>query len=428
MGEVWITRDLSLERSVATKVLRPELAGDDRFLAYLRTEARTSAPLAHPNIAALYDYGEDDDGAGYLVMELVAGEPLSDILAREQVLPPEELLPILAQAARALHAAHVGGVIHRDIKPSNILITPDGRVKITDFGISVGTGQRATTPRGTVLGTVHYISPEQALGRDASPSSDLYSLGVVAYEAAVGRRPFTGPSVVDVAHAHVNEPVPPLPEHLPPQLRDVIQRMLAKHPERRPRSAASLARALERIAKELELSRPHDEAAPAPIGPEHLGHGADWADEARAQEPAVETVRMDEGDLVHGLAGDLVRSGAVPAPAQVPDVGGGQAMAILAPPAAGAPLPATRGRARHRLPRRRSALPWLWLLVLAALTITSVLGLAAYRLAGSVVSSRGDGTVLRQQLADRPSATVGDGGRAAANAQRHLTDLEDGSW
>jgi hypothetical protein len=419
MGEVWVTRDLALERSVATKVLRPELAGDERFLQYLRAEARTSAPLAHPNIAALYDYGEDADGAGYLVMELVSGETLSNVLEREHVLATETLLAILAQAARALHAAHVGGVIHRDIKPSNILITPDGRVKITDFGISVGTQDRATTPRGTVQGTVHYISPEQALGRDATPSSDIYSLGVVAYEAAVGHRPFTGTSLVDIAHAHVNEPVPSLPDHLPPQLRDVIQRMLAKHPERRPRSAASLARALERIAKELELAQPHDDLGPAPISADHLGGWQD--DEPRLVEPAVETVAMDDGDLARGLVGTVAGP---EAPEEAGDVARNEP--VEAP--AVAPQPTHRARHRHRLARRRPALAWPWMLGLVAMAIAAVLGLGAYRLAGAVVSSRGDGTVLRQQTADESSAPVGDGSRAAGNTQRHQTDLEDSSW
>lgn len=260
MGEVWASQDLALGRSVATKVLRPELAGDDRFLARLRAEARTSAPLAHPNIAALYDYGEDD-GAGYLIMELVAGEPLADVLEREHVLGPDAVLPILAQAARALHAAHVCGIVHRDIKPSNILLTPDGRVKITDFGISVAANEARTGPHGVVLGTAQYLAPEQALGRPVTPASDIYSLGVVAYEALVGRRPFTGPTLAAIASAHVTDPVPDLPDFVPAPVRDVVGRMLAKDPERRPRSAASLARALERIAKEIELARPVDAAA-----------------------------------------------------------------------------------------------------------------------------------------------------------------------
>jgi serine/threonine-protein kinase len=283
MGEVWLSRDLSLDRSVATKVLREELAGDDRFLARLRAEARTSAPLAHPNIAALYDYGEHA-GSGYLVMELVPGQTLSQLLARERVLAPETLLPILAQAARALHAAHVCGVVHRDVKPSNILLTREGEVKITDFGISCPANYIDDSAAGTVMGTAQYLSPEQAMGRPATPASDVYGLGVVAYEALAGRIPFTGPSLVDIATAHVNDPVPPLPTDLPEQVRAIVVRMLEKNPERRPRSAASLARTLERIAAELELARPFDVGAPAPPAP--------------APVPDVETEAFDVGALL----------------------------------------------------------------------------------------------------------------------------------
>ncbi len=135
MGEVWVAHDLSLRRDVAVKVLREEFAGDPGFLERFRTEARNAASLSHPNIAATHDYGEQD-GSSYLVMELVTGEPLSDLLEREPVLPERRLLPVLAQTARALHAAHGAGVVHRDVKPGNILLGPGGRVKITDFGVS----------------------------------------------------------------------------------------------------------------------------------------------------------------------------------------------------------------------------------------------------------------------------------------------------
>ncbi len=135
MGEVWVAADDALGREVAVKVLRSEYAGNEDFLNRLRTEARNSAALSHPNIAQMYDYGETN-GSGYLVMELVVGEPMADLLEREPVLPPARLLPILAQTARALHAAHLSGVVHRDVKPGNILIDRSGTVKITDFGVS----------------------------------------------------------------------------------------------------------------------------------------------------------------------------------------------------------------------------------------------------------------------------------------------------
>ena len=395
---MWVTEDLSLQRSVAAKVLRPELAGDERFLADLRAEARTSAPLAHPNIAALYDYGEDSDGSGYLVMELVSGETLADVLAREHTLAAQALLPVLAQAARALHAAHVAGVVHRDVKPSNILITPDGRVKITDFGISVGTQDRPTTPVRTVLGTAHYISPEQALGRDATPASDVYALGVVAFEAAAGHRPFCGGSLVDVAHAHVHQPVPDMPDHVPEPLRDLVYRMLAKHPERRPRSAAAVARSLERIARELELARPFEDSSPLAQSDDPPG-------------PRLE--RTTENDRDEDTAGD----GA--------DARGSLSTASFARvdrPGRG------RRRPRHRQssPPRARAGAWL---VAAAVVISAVLGIAAYRLAESARGEPLDAVALgRPSSQGREVTMVGDDAGATTSAARHHGEVEGISW
>ncbi len=249
MGEVWVAHDEALARDVAVKVLREEFAGDTGFLERFRVEARNSASLSHPNIAQLYDYGEQE-GSGYLVMELVVGEPMSDLLEREPVLSARRLLPLLAQTARALHAAHVGGVVHRDVKPGNILISRGGRVKITDFGVSLGTNQASMTATGMVMGTAQYLSPEQAVGKAAAPASDIYSLGVVAYEALVGHRPFTGPTAVDIAVAHVNKPVPAMPTTVDKRLADLVMLMLSKNPEQRPRSAASLARLLDELVAE----------------------------------------------------------------------------------------------------------------------------------------------------------------------------------
>src|SRR5665648_733941 len=247
MGEVWVAHDESLARDVAVKVLREEFAGDEGFLERFRTEARNSAQLSHPNIAQLYDYGEQE-GSGFLVMELILGEPLADLLDREPVLPTRRLLPILAETARALHAAHVAGVVHRDVKPGNILLERSGRVKITDFGISTAINQVPMTDSGMVMGTAQYLSPEQAIGKAATAASDIYSLGIVAYESLVGNRPFTGPTAVDIAVAHVNTPVPPMPAEIDPELSALVMKMLSKDPEERPRSAASLARILDEMA------------------------------------------------------------------------------------------------------------------------------------------------------------------------------------
>ncbi|MGF0114787.1 protein kinase domain-containing protein [Promicromonospora sp. Marseille-Q5078] len=250
MGEVWVADDGYLGREVAVKVLREEYTGNEDFLRRLRTEARNSAALSHPNIAQMYDYGEQD-GAGFLVMELVLGEPLADLLEREPVVAPRKLLPILAATARGLHHAHLAKVVHRDVKPGNILLEHGGSVKITDFGVSLAANQAPMTATGMVMGTAQYLSPEQAVGQPATAASDLYALGVVAYEATAGKRPFTGSTPVDIAVAHVNAPVPPLPTHVHPGLADVIGRMLEKDPTRRPESAAALAGELESLAREI---------------------------------------------------------------------------------------------------------------------------------------------------------------------------------
>lgn len=265
MGEVWQGYDEALTRPVAVKVLRDEFAGDAGFLARFRTEARNSAALAHPNIAALFDYGEQH-GSAYLVMELVVGEPLSDVLERTPILEASHLIPILAQTARGLAAAHEAGVVHRDVKPGNLLIARGGRVKITDFGVSRSAGQPTMTASGMVMGTAQYLSPEQAVGKPATPLSDLYSLGVVAYEALAGRRPFTGPTAVDIAVAHVNDPVPPLPPVVDRPLAELVLRLLAKDPARRPGSADELAELFDRLASPTPPSGvPVVVEAPAPV-------------------------------------------------------------------------------------------------------------------------------------------------------------------
>lgn len=240
MGEVWAAHDESLQRDIAIKVLREEFAGDRGFLERFRTEARNAGSLSHDGIAALFDYGEQD-GSAFLAMELIVGEPMSDLLEREPVLPPRRLLPVLAQTARALHAAHLAGVVHRDVKPGNILITPTGKVKITDFGVSLSSNQVPMTATGMVMGTAQYLSPEQAVGGPATAASDMYALGIVAYEALVGHRPFTGPTAVDIAVAHVNTAVPPLPASVDRQLAALVMRLLAKDPSERPSNADELA-------------------------------------------------------------------------------------------------------------------------------------------------------------------------------------------
>ena len=242
MGEVWQAVDKVIERQVAIKILKEEYLGDKAFRERFRAEARHAALVNHEGIASVYDFGEEE-GSAYLVMELVPGEALSTIIERERFLSAERVLDIVAQTASALHAAHQAGLVHRDVKPGNLLITPDGRVKITDFGIARAVDQVPLTATGQVMGTVQYLSPEQASGKSATALTDIYSLGIVAYEALAGKRPFTGESQVAIAMAHIKNPPPPLPESIPLAVRNLILACLAKKPERRPTSARQLARA-----------------------------------------------------------------------------------------------------------------------------------------------------------------------------------------
>ncbi|MET1086148.1 MAG: serine/threonine-protein kinase [Arthrobacter sp.] len=246
MGEVWKAKDLVLGRIVAIKVLKEEYTGDPGFLQRFRAEARHTALLNHVGIANVFDYGEEE-GSAYLVMELVPGQPLSSIIEHEQVLSPDRTLSIIAQTARALAVAHAQGLVHRDVKPGNLLITPDGRVKVTDFGIARLADQVPLTQTGQVMGTAQYLAPEQATGQTATGSSDIYSLGVIGYECLSGHRPFSGESQIAIALAQVNDAPPPLPESLPAPVRALLMSMLAKDPKNRPANAIKLAEAAEAI-------------------------------------------------------------------------------------------------------------------------------------------------------------------------------------
>jgi cytoskeletal protein RodZ len=266
MGEVWQATDLVIGRTVAIKILKDEYLGDPGFLERFRAEARHAALVNHEGIANVFDYGEEE-GSAYLVMELVPGEALSAILERERVLSTDRVLDIVAQTANALSAAHAAGLVHRDIKPGNLLITPDGRVKITDFGIARIADQVPLTATGQVMGTVQYLSPEQASGRSASPTTDIYSLGIVAYESLAGRRPFTGESQVAIAMAQINETPPELPVTISEPVRNLVYACIAKNPADRPASAAHLARAAQAL-------RRGDVSAAAVAVPGILGAGS----------------------------------------------------------------------------------------------------------------------------------------------------------
>lgn len=262
MGEVWEATDTRLGRMVAVKVLRPELSEDEDFLHRFRIEARTVASLDHSGIAAVHDYGEDDGPAGggrtaYLVMELVRGAPLSTLVARGPI-PAAETLRIVEQTARALQAAHDRGFVHRDVKPGNILIRTDGEVKLTDFGIAKAADAVPVTRSGMVMGTAHYIAPEQASGAEAGPAGDVYSLGIVGYECLTGYRPFRADSALAVAMMQVSDEPPPLPDTVPLSVRQLIETVLVKDPALRYATGGEFAEAVSAVRR--------GEAAPAPSG------------------------------------------------------------------------------------------------------------------------------------------------------------------
>lgn len=267
MGEVWEASDTRLGRSVAVKVLKAELSDDPEFLHRFRIEARTVASLDHAGIAAVHDYGEDDSPTGggrtaYLVMELVRGEPLSSRIGRGPI-PADEALDILEQAGRALFAAHERGFVHRDVKPGNILLRTDGVVKLTDFGIAKAADAVPVTRSGMVMGTAHYIAPEQASGEEAGPSGDVYSLGIVGYECLAGVRPFRAESAVAVAMMQVRDDPPPLPDEIPERVRELISSVLVKDPAQRYTDGAEFADA---VAAVRRGHRPPPPGIPAPGG------------------------------------------------------------------------------------------------------------------------------------------------------------------
>jgi serine/threonine-protein kinase len=244
MGEVWRGTDQILGRPVAIKMLAAMHAEDEQFRARFRAEARYASSLSHPGITRVFDYGEHSPlGGPYLIMELVDGQPLSEILERYHRLDPYVVLDIVAQAARALDTAHQAGIVHRDIKPGNLLIMADGTTKITDFGIAKANSLQAVnlTATGIVMGTALYVSPEQATGSPLTGASDIYSLGVVAYECLAGDPPFIADQPLAIAIMHKHDPVPALPPDVPRPIAELVYAMLAKTPDGRPDTALHVA-------------------------------------------------------------------------------------------------------------------------------------------------------------------------------------------
>ncbi|MEU8425526.1 protein kinase [Micromonospora sp. NPDC048835] len=247
MGAVWRGTDVLLEREVAVKVLLPSLVADPEFTARFRAEARMLAALRHPGVVPVHDVGQAvlDDGSqvDYLVMEYVDGEPLSARVRTVRRLDPATTMSVLAQAADALHTAHLAGIVHRDVKPGNLLVKADGRVVLVDFGLARSRNMAGLTAANMVLGTASYMSPEQATGQPVSAATDIYALGAVAYFCLAGQPPFHGDNPLAVALRHAQEDPAALPADTPPAVAAVVDRALAKRPEDRFSSAAELAAA-----------------------------------------------------------------------------------------------------------------------------------------------------------------------------------------
>ena len=267
VGQVWKATDLLLERAVAVKLLRPEYADHPETLERFRKEAKNAGALNNPHVAQVYDYGPvGPGGSPYLVMEFVDGPSLADLLVVDPI-EPHRALDVIAQAADGLAAAHKVGVIHRDIKPGNILISSEGQVKVTDFGIAHAAGQVPVTGPGLVMGTTQYMAPERIAGNPGTAASDLYALGIVLHECLTGVPPHDG-TAAEVMAAHLYLPLPALPANVPPELDVLVDRLTTKDPARRISDARELADVAARLRDAIgggPLLPPA--RGPAPSGP-----------------------------------------------------------------------------------------------------------------------------------------------------------------
>ncbi|GIG89182.1 serine/threonine-protein kinase [Plantactinospora endophytica] len=360
MGDVWRGTDEVLGRTVAVKILLPALLDEPGFAERFRGEARTMATINHPGVVDVYDYGSDQQIA-FLVMEYVEGDALSRTLGRVGRLTPARTMALVAQAADALQAAHDKGIVHRDVKPGNLLVRPNGTLVLTDFGIARSALVGQLTAAGSVLGTASYISPEQAAGEVATACSDVYALGVVAYQCLAGRRPFEGNSAIEIAMKHVRDNPRQLPGDIPPAIRAIVERSMAKDPKARWQTASELAAVSRQAAATIGMTnqpgrpvaslpvppqRPGPPAAPAvPHGPApvppapRVPPGAARVAPHAPHSPAVPPMSRPPAGTAVGPAGYNRGAAAVPQPVRPrPDA----AYSYPRPPAAAPPSPGNR--------------------------------------------------------------------------------------
>lgn len=260
MSTVWLADDVPNQREVAIKVLRPEFSSHEEFLTRFRNEALAAEGINSPNVVATYDYREVPTPTGqticFIALEYIRGESLADLIVREGRLNEDMALDVLEQAAHGLAVIHRMGLVHRDIKPGNLMITQNGQIKITDFGIAKAAAAVPLTRTGMVVGTAQYVSPEQAQGMDVTAASDVYSLSVVGYELLSGTRPFTGDSSVSVALAHVNNEPPALPISVSAPARELIEIGLRKEPNHRFQDGNEMQLAISQVRQGARPAQP----------------------------------------------------------------------------------------------------------------------------------------------------------------------------
>ena len=384
MATIYRASDSQLGRDVAVKVLHREYGRDPDFVARFRQEAHAAAALSHPGIVAVHDFGVDEDGP-YLVMELVDGEDLASLLRRNGPLPPRQAARLVAEVARALDAAHDRGIVHRDVKPGNIMLNANGRVKVTDFGIARAWADAGLTLPGTTLGSVHYFSPEQAIGEPATAASDVYSLGIVLYELLSGRRPWEGDSAAAIAMARISAPAPRVSDirpSVPPALEAIDLKALDPNPGSRFGSAGAMADALEAFLEESRI------AGTRPAG--SVAAGAATASLAAAAGAA--GIGMAAAG---GAAGRPAAPGGVTGPgagSRPPGPGATRTTATRMPPPYDPAAYAGVGPDDTAAARRAGALPppepdddgrtspWIWVAGVAGLLILAMAGFLLFRL------------------------------------------------